>query len=99
MILYQIQDEKGQYSKGGWSTPSFSKNGKVWIGKAAFARHLADVLNKAYDDCHVIEIDCTTETFTRTPFIDWHSAYTADKLKKQQKADERRDAKKQNAIP
>lgn len=98
MVLYQIQDANGLYSKGGWTNPSFSKNGKVWIGKAAFARHLADVLDKAYDNCHVIEIDCTTETFTKTPFLDWHSKYKSDKQTKQQKADDRREAKKR-AIP
>lgn len=97
MILYQIQNSKGLYSTGGY-TPRFSRNGKVWVGKAAMAGHLAVMPSKVYDDCIIIEIDCTKETFTRTPFIDWHEAYKADKLMKQQKADDRRAAKK-NAIP
>lgn len=85
MKLFRIQHPNGTYSAGGMLHPRFSKGGKVWQGQGPFANHLAQYKDplKFYKECVLVVIDEEEQTFTRTDFLEWWNAYSAEKQRKE----------------
>lgn len=66
-VVYKIRNKDGLYSTGG-SSPSFTKNGKVWNSKSALNNHIRMLIDYAsswneksksidvYKDCELITI-------------------------------------------
>lgn len=73
MNVFMIRRKSdGLYSKGG-SSPSFSKNGKVWLQRGYVTSHMSQLTRfgkERYDDCEVIEFSLEP-TGNDVPALEW----------------------------
>lgn len=96
MIFYRLRHPDGQYARGGLYPNKFSRQGKIWLGKAPFTRHLAQYSDplKFYKECVLVVIDEEAQTFTETHFLSWWTEYSAEKERKAQIARDKKKSKR-----
>lgn len=97
MKIFMIQDETGEFSKGGSSAPKFDLRGKFWRSLGFVKSHISQLVPRrkkpclpihltpqVYANCDVVEYELVE--VKRTPVTEFYEAHA------QKKADERAEA-------